>query len=99
MALFGSKDKETKEEKQQRKALETMTRFSLQDLPAEYQDAVKNIALELSGNSMMETGAFLSGMKTEDTLKISYEKAIMQQNFIIIRQLNELISLMKVTKH
>lgn len=95
MALFGNKEKETKEEKQQRKMLETMARFGLQDMPAEYQDAVKEIAVGLSGNSMMETGAFLSGMKTEDTLKISYEKAIMQQNFIIMRQLNELISLMK----
>ena len=39
---------------------------------------------------MIEFGSQLSGMKSEDTLKVSYLRAIVEQNFIIIRELDEI---------
>jgi len=47
------------------------------------------IADELSGNKLMETGALLSGNST-DVAKIALLRAIVEQNFIIIRQLDRL---------
>lgn len=89
MGLFGG-NKETKEEKQERKAQELLDKFNLGNISHEYVDSVRKISEELAGTGMMEFGAQLSGMKTEDTLKVSYLRAIVEQNFIIIRQLDEI---------
>ena len=93
MALFGSK--ESKEEKQQRKAAELMAKYGLQNLSSEYQDAVNNISNELAGTGLIELGATLSGMKSEEQLKVSYLNALIQQNWIIMRQLDEIANLLK----
>lgn len=93
MALFGSK--ESKEEKQQRKSAELMAKYGLQNLSSEYQDAVKNISNELAGTGLIELGATLSGMKSEEQLKVSYLNALIQQNWIIMRQLDEIANLLK----
>lgn len=93
MALFGSK--ETKEEKQQRKAAALMAKYGLQNLSSEYQDAVKDISTELAGTGLIEFGATLSGMKSEEQLKVSYLNALIQQNWIIMRQLDEISKLLQ----
>lgn len=93
MGLFGSK--ESKEEKQQRKAAELMAKYGLQNLPAEYQDAVKDISSKLAGTGLIEFGSTLSGMKSEDELKIYYLNALIQQNWIIMRQLDEIVKALK----
>lgn len=93
MGLFGSK--ESKEEKQQKKSAELMAKYGLQNLSSEYQDAVKNISSELAGTGLIEFGATLSGMKSEDQLKVSYLNALIQQNWIIMRQLDEIANLLK----
>lgn len=87
MGLFG--EKETKEEKQLRKAKEVMDKYGLGSLSSEYVDAVKNINLELAGTGAMEFGIALSG-KTEDVAKLSYLNTLIAQNWIIIRQLDEI---------
>lgn len=89
MGLFGG-NKETKEEKAERKAQELLDKFNLGSISHEYVDSVRKISTELAGTGMMEVGAQLSGMKTEDTLKTSYLRAIVEQNFIIIRELDEI---------
>lgn len=88
MGLFSGK--ETKEEKQERKALEAMAKYNLNNLSSAYGNAVKNISMELAGANSIEFGAVLSGMKSEDILKTSYLNALVQQNWIIIRQLDEI---------
>ena len=88
MGLFSGK--ETKEEKQERKALEAMAKYNLNNLSSAYGNAVKNISLELAGTNAIEFGSMLSGMKSEDVLKTSYLNALIQQNWIIIRQLDEI---------
>ncbi|WP_102343745.1 hypothetical protein [Galactobacillus timonensis] len=89
--MFG-KDKESKEDKQARKEQELMEKYGLGDVSPEYADAVKKIAAELAGTGMMETGMKLSmGAKPEDALPVYYLRAIMEQNFIIIRELDALL--------
>lgn len=87
MALF---NKENKEDKAARKAAELLERFGLEELQDERDlEAVKVIATEMAGNGLIELGTALSG-KAEDVAKISYLRAVLEQNWIIIRQLDRL---------
>ena len=91
MALFG-KEKLTPEEKEQ-KMLEKYGVANLSD--PEDIASVKKIAQELVGSGMMETGLKLSLAKAEVQLPISYQRTIMEQNFIIIRQLDKIAKLLE----
>lgn len=88
MGLFGSG--ETKEEKQARKISEMLAKYGLEEL-SDPRDvaAVKEIAAELAGNKMIEAGAALQGNGV-DAAKLAYLRVLMEQNFIIIRQLDKL---------
>lgn len=92
MGLFGGKEakKETKEEKKERKAREILEKYELYNMSTTYANAVKNISLELAGTDMIKFGSQLNDMKNEDILKTSYLNALIEQNWIIIRQLNEI---------
>lgn len=87
MALFSS---ESKEDKKARKAQELLERYGLQELsdPRDLE-SVKSIATSLAGNNLITFGATLQG-KTEDVAKMSLLQAIVEQNWIIIRQLDKL---------
>ena len=89
MALF-SGNKETAEEKQERKTQELMEKFGIEDLQDEHdKQTAWKIAGALAGNGWMEAGALLKGNGT-DAAKLSYLRAIVHQNWIIIRQLDRL---------
>jgi len=88
MGLFGGK--ESKEDKQERKTQELLSKYGLSNLSVNYADAVKSISTELAGTGAIEVGSLLSGMKSEEILKTSYLNALVQQNWIIIRQLDEI---------
>jgi len=81
MGLFDSSDEKT------RKILE---KHHLGDISEKYAEAVKEINAELAGSGAMETGMKLSFAKSEELLKISYLRALVEQNWIIIRMLDEL---------
>ena len=85
MALFGNN-----EEKKEEKAQALLQKYDLQELsdPRDLQ-AVKNIATDLMGNKLIELGAALQG-NGADAAKMSYLNAIMEQNFIMIRQLDRI---------
>ncbi len=89
--MFG-KEKETKEEKQARKQQEMLDKYGLGNLSdPDDIESVKKIVNELVGTGMMETGMALSmGGKASEVLPVYYLRAIMEQNFIIIRQLDRL---------
>jgi len=87
---MGLLNKESKEEKQERKTQELMQKYGLDKLDAEYANAVRNINNELIGTGLMETGLKLSMASAPEQLKISYLNSIMQQNWIIIRLLNDI---------
>ncbi len=85
MALFGNK-----EEKREEKAQELLKKYGLEDLsdPRDVE-AVTKITYDLMGNKLIEFGTLLQGNSVDST-KLSYLHAIMQQNFIIIRQLDRI---------
>ena len=85
--MFGNK--ETKEEKQARKEQELMARYDLEDVSPEYADAVKKAVSGLTGSSMIELGTALSG-SAQDVAKLTLLRAIVEQNFIIIRELDKI---------
>ncbi len=88
MGLFASADE--KAAKKEAKLDAMMAKYGLEKLSPEYRDKVKDINDELLGTGLMEAGMKLSMAKTEDQLKVSYLHAIMEQNWMIIRLLDEI---------
>lgn len=94
MALFKSaEEKAAIKENKEQAILEKYGVGNLKD-PAD-RESVKKIANELVGSGLMELGMRLSFAKAEDQLPISFQRAIMEQNFIIIRQLDRIASLLE----
>ena len=93
MALF--KSAEDKAAEQARKEKELLEKYGVNSLTdPEDLASVKKIAQELYGTSLMEAGMKLNMAKAEFQLPISYQRAIMEQNFIMIRQLDKIIQLL-----
>ena len=88
MALFG--EKKNKEEKEQDKMIEFMERYQLEDIDEKDMVVLRRIAGDLTGNALMKTGMALSMAKADDQLKVTYLSALVEQNWIIIRQLSRL---------
>ena len=89
MGLFGNA--ETKDAKNEEKAQKLMAKYGLENLSPEYRDKVKDIQLELLGTGALEMAMkFNFGTKSEELLKVSYLNAIMEQNWILIRLLDEI---------
>lgn len=87
MALFGAK--ETKEDKAARKAQAVMDKYGLSELDPKDIESVRTITNSLMGNSLIELGNVFSGSGV-DSAKMSYLRALVEQNWIIIRQLDRL---------
>ena len=91
MALFGNT-----EEKKAAKVEALLNRYGLQELSDQRDlDSVRNIATNLMGNKLIELGAALQG-NGADAAKLSYMNAIMEQNFIMIRQLDRIAKKLEV---
>lgn len=89
MGLFGNN--EDKEAKKEAKLDAMMAKYGLENLSPEYKSKVKDINLELIGTGLMETGMKLSmNAKVEDQLQVQYLRTIMEQNWMIIRLLDEI---------
>jgi len=87
MALFGAK--ETKEDKAARKTQAMLEKYGLEYLDPKDLESVRNIGYALMGNGLIELGTSLSGSGV-DVAKMSYLRALIEQNWIIIRQLDRL---------
>lgn len=95
MALFGG-NKETKEEKTARKQQEMLDKYRLGDIsdPDDIQ-SVQKIVMELTGTGILEFGATLApNVNTNSQIQTYYQRAILEQNFIIIRQLDRISKLL-----
>jgi hypothetical protein len=77
------------EEKKQEKVEKLLERYKVQNVSADISDDVMAIAQDLAGNKMIEVGTLLQG-NGADATKMSYLSAIMKQNFIIIKLLDEI---------
>lgn len=90
MAIF-NKSPEEKEEKQQKEIAKFMEKYQLEDLDEKDLVVLKKIANDLVGSDLMKVGVKLTlGTKPEENLKISYLNTLVQQNWMIIRQLSRL---------
>ena len=87
MGLFSSK--ECREDKKLAKMQQIASKYHLEDINPKDLEAIKNINYELMGTGLMEFGTLLSG-KSEDNVKIAYLNTLIQQNWVIIRQLDEI---------
>ena len=93
MALFKStEEKQAEQEKKEQKLLKQYGVAGLSD--PEDLASVRKIAAEMVGSGMMEAGLKIAMAKAESQLPISYQRAIMEQNFIIIRQLDKIARLL-----
>ena len=88
MAIFGGK--ETREERQTRKDLELMEKYGLTTIDRRDINSIRKIINDLLGNGLFKTGMALSFAKAEEQAKVTYLSALVEQNWIIIRQLDRL---------
>ena len=91
MGLFNNG--ETKEEKAERKEAKMLHKYGLDELgEIEDVESVKTIVQELSGSGLFKVGMALGGANDKELLKqqVYYQRAMIEQNFIIIRQLDRL---------
>lgn len=90
MALFGSKEDKAAQAAEKEKAL--LQKYGVEMLyDTQAAECLKRIARELAGTGLMEAGVKLSmAAKPEDQLTVSYLRAIVEQNFLIIRLLDAL---------
>lgn len=86
MAIFG------KQEMSDEKAQRILSKYGLESIDPQYAEAVREIAQELVGTGLMEFGLKLGGGSEKDILKQQayYQGAILKQNFIMIRQLDQI---------
>lgn len=88
MGLFGSK--ESKEAAQEKKAQDLLNKYGLTTVSTEYAPMVKQVSYDLAGTAAMQFGGSLSGMKDGDVLNAALLNALIDQNWIIIKQLDDL---------
>ena len=87
-------NKESKEEKDARKTAELMQKYGLDYISEKDKESIRKILSNLVGTGMMKTGVSLSLGKPEEHVKMAYLYALMEQNWIIIRQLDRISNLL-----
>ena len=86
--MFGGKNnKQTKQEKQLEKF---MQKYQLEDLDEKDLVVLQRIANDLVGNNLFKVGMALSFAKAEEQAKVTYLSTLVEQNWMIIRQLSRL---------
>lgn len=82
-------NKQAKEMKKAEKLQRIMEKYHLEELDQKYSEAVKDINTELLGTNLMEFGTALTA-KSEDITKLAYLNTLIQQNWVIIRLLDDI---------
>lgn len=85
--MFGGKKKQDKEEKQMQKFME---KYQLEDLDEKDLVVLQRIANDLFANNLFKVGLALTFAKAEEQAKVTYLSALVEQNWMIIRQLSRL---------
>lgn len=88
MALFGPR--ESKEEKEAKQLKTFMEKYQLEDLDKKDLVVLQRIAADLAGNNFFKMGMALSFAKAEEQAKVTYLSTLVEQNWMIIRQLSRL---------
>lgn len=89
--LFGEKKgREKKQTKQEKQMEKFMARYQLEDLDEKDLVVLKRIAGELTGSNFIKAGMALSFAKAEEQAKVTYLSTLVEQNWMMIRQLSRL---------
>ncbi len=89
MGLF--KSPEEKQQILEEKTRKVLEKYELTNLSTEYTNAIKNINSELAGSGLSELGNLLApDTNTSLRVQTQFLNAIVQQNWIIIRQLDDI---------
>lgn len=90
--MFGAREKknEKKMSKQEKEMEKFMDRYQLEDLSEKDMVILKKIADDLIGNNLFKAGMALSFAKAEEQAKVTYLSALVEQNWMIIRKLDEI---------
>lgn len=89
MGLF--KSEEEKQQKKEEKLQAMLKKYYLEDLDSKYLKSVRDIHSELVGMGLLEFGFTLSpDEKSAAKLQVHFLNTIVQQNWILIRELDEL---------
>lgn len=93
MGMFGSN--ESKEEKASKKVQSFLDKKGLGELsPGSYKQ-VENIMQDLVGNGLFKAGMALSFAKAEEQAKVTYLSSLVEQNWILIKQQDDILKEMK----
>lgn len=84
------KQKEKDMEKEKEKLIKLIQKYNLEDLTEKDLRNLKSIAETMASNNLFKTGLALSFGNAAEQAKIGYLDVLVQQNFMIIRQLSEL---------
>ena len=85
--MFKRKDKASKQDRQMEKFME---KYQLEDLDEKDLVVLQRIATDLAGNNFLKAGMALSFAKAEEQAKVTYLSTIVEQNWMMIRQLSRL---------
>lgn len=93
MGMF--KNKEDKEDKKLKEQQEFLEKYGLQDISEEDLKILKRITQDLTGNKFFKAGMALSFAKAEEQAMVTYLSALVEQNWLIIRKLDEISKKLK----
>jgi hypothetical protein len=88
MALFGNK--ESAEDKQAREEKLFLEKYGLENLGSEDMKILKRITSDLAGNKWFKAGMALSFARAEEQAKVTYLSALVEQNWLLFRKLDEI---------
>lgn len=94
MGLFNSK-KTTNSEPKKSKAQIYLEERGITDLSSKSYRQVNKIASDLAGLGLMKAGLALSFTKSEEQAKVGYLSALVEQNWILIEQNQQIINELK----
>lgn len=89
MGLFGGNDKLSKKQEN------LLEKYGLENVSKKDAESIQKILSDLAGNGLMKAGMALSFSKAEEQAKVSYLSALVEQNWIIIRQLDRINKLLE----
>ena len=90
MALFGGNGNDKKQTKEEKQLEKFMEKYQLEDLDEKDLVVLQRIASDLAGNNFFKVGMALSFAKAEEQAKVTYLSTLVEQNWMIIRQLSRL---------
>ncbi len=87
--MFSGK-KETKEEKILKEQEMFFKKYGLENLNEKDVEILKKVVADLAGNGLFKAGMAVTFAKAEEQAKVSYLSALVEQNWLIIKKLDEI---------